>query len=120
MYDSEEEIERLVRGFESCGIRKTDFHHREHLVVAVWYLQTLTRAEAVEQMRTGLLRFLNHHGVDSRKYSEEVTVSWVDAVANQLEAMGSKAQLAEKVAHIVSSLGSTKSQLDSSHTSSSS
>jgi hypothetical protein len=107
MYDSEEEIERLVRDFESCAIAKTDFHHREHLTVAVWYLQTLSRGEAVDRMRAGLLRFIEHHGVDPKKYSEEVTVFWVDAVASRLEGMGSETQLLEKVNQIILSFSST-------------
>jgi hypothetical protein len=107
MYDSEEEIERLVRDFESCSIAKTDFHHREHLVVAVWYLQTLSRSDAVSRMRAGLLRFLEHHGVDRKKYSEEVTVFWVDAVASRLEEMGSEALLVEQVNQIVLSFNAT-------------
>jgi len=107
MYDSEQEIERLVRDFESCAIAKTDFHHREHLTVAVWYLQTLSRGEAVDRMRAGLLRFIEHHGVDPKKYSEEVTVFWVDAVASRLEGMGSETQLLEKVNQIILSFSST-------------
>ena len=106
MYNSDEEIERLVRDFESCAIPAADFHHREHLVVAVWYLQTLSRAETVSRMRTALLRFLDHHGVDQKKYSEEVTVFWVDAVATRLEGMESKAQLVEKVNEVVLSFSS--------------
>jgi hypothetical protein len=105
MYDSEEEIERLVRDFESCAIQAADFHHREHLVVTVWYLQTLSRAETVSRMRAGLLRFLDHHGVDRKKYSEEVTVFWVDAVATHLE--GLDATLVEKVNQITQSFSST-------------
>src|SRR5690349_16671196 len=88
MYDSEEDIERLVRDFESCTIAAADFHHREHLVVAVWYLQTLSRDEAVAQMRAALLRFIDHHGVDPKKYSEEVTVFWVNAIATHLGGIG--------------------------------
>jgi len=96
MYDSQEKIERLVRDFESCAISAADFHHREHLVVTVWYLQTLSRAEVVERMRSGLLRFLDHHGVDRKKYSEEVTVFWVDAVASRLEGISENASLVDK------------------------
>ena len=107
MYDSEEEIERLVRDFESCSIPAADFHHREHLTVAVWYLQTLSRAEAVNQMRAALLRFLDHHGVDRKKYSEEVTVFWVDAVASKLEEIGLDAPLVEKCNQVISALASS-------------
>ncbi len=106
LYESEAEIEEVVRGFETCATGKTDFHHREHLTVAVWYLQTLSRAEVVERMRAGLLRFLDHHGVDPKKYSEEVTVFWVDAVARQLEEIGVEASVVEKCNQVIGALAS--------------
>jgi len=104
LYESDEDIERVVRGFETCATVKTDFHHREHLTVAVWYLQTLSREETVDTMRLGLLRFIDHHGVDPKKYSEEVTVFWVDAVASQLAEMGSETPLLDKCNQIISTL----------------
>ena len=106
MYDSEEEIERLVHGFESCTIAAAEFHHREHLVVAVWYLQTLTRDEAVARMRTTLLRFLDHHGVDPKKYSEEVTVFWIRKIASSLDGMNTDASLVEKCNNVISAFSS--------------
>ena len=104
LYESDEDIERVVRGFETCATVKTDFHHREHLTVAVWYLQTLSREETVDTMRLGLLRFIDHHGVDPKKYSEEVTVFWVDAVASQLEEMAPETPLLDKCNQIISTL----------------
>lgn len=110
MYDSEDEIERLVRNFESCSIAAADFHHREHLTVAVWYLQTLSRAETVNRMRAALLRFLDHHGVDRKKYSEEVTVFWVDAVATTLGEIGAQASVLEKCNQVIGALASSKAR----------
>jgi hypothetical protein len=107
MYDSEEEIERLVRDFESCAIAAADFHHREHLVVAFWYLQTRSRDEALDAMRSGLFNFIDHHGVDRKKYKEEVTVFWVDAIASQLEAMKPELCLVEKCNQLIATLNST-------------
>src|ERR1700752_4517793 len=101
MHDSQEKIERLVRDFESCAIQAADFHHREHLIVTVWYLQTLSKEETVSRMRSALLRFLDHHGVDPKKYSEEVTVFWVDAIASHVEGMGSEAPLVEKCNQVI-------------------
>ena len=103
-YRSEEEIEQVVRGFETCSTPAGDFHHRDHLTVAVWYLQTVSRVEAVERMRVALLRFLDHYGVDPAKYSEEITVFWLDAVATHLEGIKTDASLADKCNEVVESL----------------
>lgn len=100
-YETEPQIEQVVRGFETCATAKTDFHHREHLTVAVWYLQALSKEETVSRMRSGLLRFLDHHGVDRKKYSEDVTVYWVDAVASRLDEIGAQASILEKCNQVI-------------------
>ena len=101
LYETEAEIEQVVRGFETCATPAADFHHREHLTVAVWYLQTLSRREAVNRMRSALLRFLDHHGVDRKKYSEDVTVYWVDAVATTLEEISADASLVDRCNQVI-------------------
>ena len=106
LYETEQEIEEVVRGFETCATPAGEFHHREHLTVAVWYLQTLTREEAVERMREALYRFLDHHGVDRKKYSEEITVFWIDAVASRLGEMGLETPLVERCNQILLSFNS--------------
>lgn len=110
MYDTQEEIERLVRDFESCAIPAAHFHHREHLIVTVWYLQSMSRAEVVERMRSALLRFLDHHGVDRKKYSEDVTVYWVDAVATRLEGISADASLVGQCNQVVVAFVSSKAR----------
>ncbi len=107
MYVSEVEIENVVRGFETCETDKSAFKHREHLTVAVWYLQTLDTRAAVERMRTGLLRFVDHHGVPREKYNEEVTVFWIELIAERLRELGSQASLVEQCNYVVTNLNQT-------------
>jgi hypothetical protein len=95
-YQSEEEIEKVVRGFETCETLGDDFHHAEHLAVAVWYVHTLERAAALDRMRAGLLRFLDHHGVEKGKYSETVTAFYIDKIAEKLNEMGPEVSIVEK------------------------
>ena len=95
-YQSEDEIEKVVRGFETCETGGDDFHHADHLAVAVWYLHTMDRDEALDRMRTGLLRFLNHHGGDTSKYSEPVTVFYIDKIAEKLSEIGPEVSVVEK------------------------
>ena len=86
--NSEQEIETVVRGFETCQTSADDFKHKDHLVVAVWYVHNLGREAALERMRDGLLRFLAHHQVDPKKYSEEVTRFWIERIAQRLDDVG--------------------------------
>jgi len=94
--NSERDIESVVRGFETCETAADDFKHKDHLVVAVWYVHNLGREAALERMRAGLLRFLDHHKVDPKKYSEEVTRGWIERIERQLNELGPGVSLVEK------------------------
>ena len=102
-YKSEAEIEQLVRTFEACELGADDFKHAHHLVVAIWYVDKFGRDAALERMRAGLKRFLDHHQVDPNKYSEPVTVFWIDRVTERLAELGPATPLHEKCNSIVSS-----------------
>ena len=86
--NSEQEIESVVRGFETCQTRADEFKHKDHLVVAVWYVHNLGREAALERMREALLRFIAHHHVDPKKYSEEITRFWIERIAERLDQAG--------------------------------
>ena len=102
-YQTDAEIENVVRSFEACETGKDAFKHRDHLTVAIWYVETVGREAALERMRSSLMRFLDHHGVDRKKYSEPVTVFWIDKVAQKLKELGPAASLVEKCNTIVRS-----------------
>lgn len=95
-FHSQDEIENVVRGFESCQTDKADFRHPQHLAVAVWYVHTMDRDAALDRMRSGLLRFLDHHGVDKGKYNEKVTVFWIDKIVTKLNQLGRGVSVVEK------------------------
>ena len=95
-YQSEDEIENVVRAFEACETGADDFHHREHLAVAVWYLHTMERDAALDRMRAGLLRFLNHYEGNTNKYSEPITVFYMDKIVEKLSQIGSEVSIVEK------------------------
>jgi len=101
--NSEREIENVVRAFESCETGADDFKHKDHLVVAVWYVHNLGREAALEQMRAGLIRFLTHYEGNTQKYSEEITRFWIDRVDQRLNELGSEMSLVGKCNLIVES-----------------
>lgn len=104
MFSSESEIHDVVHGFETCETDKTAFKHRDHITVAVWYLQTMDTNAAVERMRTGLLRFVDHHGVPPEKYSEEVTIYWIELIAEKLAELAPDTSLVDQCNYVISSL----------------
>jgi len=88
-YKDEHEIETVVTGFEECTTGKEHFTHLSHLTVAVYYLRQSTPDEAFEKMRDGLLRFLDHHGIDRAKYKEELTRKWIALTQSVLDELNS-------------------------------
>ena len=75
-------MEALVRGFESCTTPPAEFTTPQHLVVALFYLRNsrLTVEEAAGRLRAALYRYLDHNGVDRRKYNETITLFWLRRV----------------------------------------
>jgi hypothetical protein len=81
---TDSEILTLVHQLERCLVPKTDFHHRDHLAVAVAYLYSMDFASALNRMRETLIRFSSHHGVRNR-YHETLTRFWMEQVNQRLE-----------------------------------
>lgn len=73
-------IEALVRDFETGACPKEAFHHAQHLAVALLYLTELGFDEASQRFRSNLKRFIDHHGVDTTKYNETMTMFWMHTV----------------------------------------
>ena len=103
-FSNDSEIEAAVHGFESCKTGKGEFKHRDHLTVAVWYLSLTSLEQAIERMRAGLLRFLDHHGVDRKRYNETLTVFWNEMVCRTLNEIEPQTSLVEKCNRVVEAL----------------
>ena len=78
------QILALVDRFERCLLAKDEFHHRDHLAVAVAYLYACDFASAMDRMRTSLQRFAAHHGV-AGLYHETITRFWLQQAEQRLD-----------------------------------
>jgi hypothetical protein len=78
------EILRLVDRLERCLLGKEEFHHRDHLTVAVVYLYASDLETAVGRMRATLKRFAAHHQV-SGLYHETLTRFWLQQAEQGLD-----------------------------------
>jgi hypothetical protein len=95
LFRSESEIEEIVRRLESCDFEKGEFTHAMHLAVAAWYLSQYSPQEALEHMRSALVRLTNKFGV--KAYHETITCFWLRAVHNFLILQGTERSLTESV-----------------------
>ena len=84
-YSNENEILDLVKLFETATIPREDWKHRQHLIVALHYVEHHNFETAVEKMRSGILNLLqNGFKVDLTRempYHETLTVFWMRTVA---------------------------------------
>ena len=85
-YESECEIDALVRSFEDATIGRDAWKHAEHLTVALYYLSHHDIDAATEKMRSGIFKLLRDgFSVDLTKeipYHETLTVFWMRTVAD--------------------------------------
>jgi transposase len=78
------EILTLVDRLERCLLAKEEFHHRDHLTVAVAYLHASDLESAMDRMRSSLKRFAAHHSVP-KLYHETLTRFWLLQVERHLD-----------------------------------
>lgn len=107
-YQSAQEIEAVVAGFENCTTAKDEFTHLSHLTVAAYYLCTSTPDETLEKMRFGLRRFLDHHGVARSKYSDRVTWDWIKEIQNVIEQMDPSLSILAVTNAVLARLGDSR------------
>jgi transposase len=81
---TDSEILTLVDRFERCLLAKEEFHHRDHLTVAVVYLYASDLESAMDRMRSSLKRFAAHHVVTGL-YHETLTRFWLLQVERHLD-----------------------------------
>lgn len=82
-FSSDNEIIELIRRFETGNIAREDWHHAEHLVVALYYVNSFTPDAALTKMRDGIFGLLRSFAVDLVKempYHETLTVFWLNTV----------------------------------------
>jgi hypothetical protein len=71
--------------FEAGEVSPADFDHAAHVRLAYVYLAASDVETAVQRMREGLLRFLDHHGVPPTKFHETLTRAWILAVRHFMD-----------------------------------
>ncbi|HEX8282131.1 MAG TPA: hypothetical protein VF588_02200 [Pyrinomonadaceae bacterium] len=108
LYTSDEQVEEVVRRFESCELTPADFNHREHLIVALCYLQQMGDAETVARLREALGRYVRAHGINPSLYHETITVFWLKRVRAFIASAGGGPGLAELTNRLTGECGGSR------------
>ena len=108
LYRSAEEVEEVVRRFESCELPPADFNHREHLLVALCYLMRSDEAAALERVRARINAYVAAHGINPSLYHETVTAFWMRRVRAYLNRGGAARGLAGMTNALSEECGSSR------------
>jgi len=103
-----DEVSDLVTRFESATLPQGEWTHRAHLTVALWYASHHGPAEALERMRSGILRLNRAHGVpttSTRGYHETITRFYMRVVTHHVRAEPARGDWAERANHAYQRLG---------------
>ena len=74
------EFQSLIERFHDATVPAAEFTHAAHLVVGVWHARSFDEAQALTQMRAGILRLNAAHGTpnsDTRGYHETITRAYL-------------------------------------------
>lgn len=88
-YETEDEILTVIEEFEAATLPHEKWRHAEHLTMAMHYGLHNDFEEALNKMRSGILKLNNFHGVvttNERGYHETLTVIWTRAVFDYVKA----------------------------------
>ena len=88
-YKTEDEINEVINAFESATLPHNKWRHAEHLTMAMRYALLYDFDEALNKMRSGILKLNDFHGVvttNERGYHETLTGVWTRAVYDYVKA----------------------------------
>jgi hypothetical protein len=108
LYQTDEEVEEVVRRFESCELPPADFNHREHLLVALCYLLRMDEAESLARVRTRINAYVAAHGINPNLYHETITAFWLKRVRAYVNRAGNGHGLAEMTNALADECGSSR------------
>ncbi len=109
VFSTFDEIESLVRAFESGTLPRSQWDHRAHLTVACWYLVCYPEPEAARRIRDGIKRYNQVVGIVTtreRGYHETLTVFWMRIVKDFLRTATLECSLVGLINVLIDSCGS--------------
>jgi len=107
-YATSEQITNIVRAFEACTLPSSEWTHRTHLTVALYYLAQFPEPEATERIRDGIQRYNQANGIRMTKdggYHDTITLFWIRMIRSYCEAADKAASLVDWANGVIACYG---------------
>ena len=107
-FRTDEEVERLVRMFETCTLPLERWDHRAHLTVGLWYLLRHEEVTATDLIRLGIKRYNRSRGIETTPtggYHETITLFYVRVISKYLRTAGRHGSIAALAEGLFKSAG---------------
>jgi len=79
------DVKELVSRLESLSLSNSEFHHRQHLELAFWYLQSKGTEAGSQAIIRAIETFAKHLG-HAEKFHQTITLCWIRLVAAAIAA----------------------------------
>ncbi len=107
-FDHPDQVLRLVAAFENRTLPKSEWTHRAHLTVALWYASHLSYDDALHAMRVGINRVNDAHGTVSTPtsgYHETITRLYMRVVCHFVAQEGMEGDWATRANRLLERYG---------------
>lgn len=97
-------VNSLVKKFEDKNLSSECWHHRQHLVVAYWYLTAFPLPEAIEKLREGIQKFNNAKGVAQTPtggYHDTLTIFFARSMESFLKNLNPQLSFSQKLERVL-------------------
>lgn len=100
VYDSLEDLTRLIEGFENCTLPCHEWTHQAHLIVGLWHCLKYDAAEATSMLRNRIKRYniaCGKQNTETSGYHETITRFFVWFIKKYLDGVEANRSLIELV-----------------------
>lgn len=107
-YKSSIEVEELISAFESCTLPRSEWTHRAHLTVGMWYLLQHSKEKATVLIRESIRKYNQACGILTTKesgYHETITLFYVHVISKYLEQTNADHSMVDQVNKLVEKYG---------------
>ncbi|MGL6283067.1 MAG: hypothetical protein ACRC2J_11725 [Microcoleaceae cyanobacterium] len=87
-FNTAKEVTNFISAFHSGTFPRENWHHAEHLILALWYLLHYPETKVLELIRQQIIFYNQNVGIantENSGYHETLTIFWLKIIADYLK-----------------------------------